>query len=130
MAYKRYGDFNITEGAVLVEDVVDKEQYNVLYVEPLYYSDDEDKEFVLIGGILEYDEVDSYINKDFLGYVGLENIEDYESVYEKIYDIMSYKGLDIFYDPNPFISYKLLLEKLKSIEIKGEEGIDYSLEKN
>ncbi len=130
MAYKRYGDFNITEGAVLVEDVVDKEQYNVLYVKPLCYSDDEDKEFVLIGGILEYDEVDSYINKDFLGYVDLENIEDYESVYEKIYDIMSYKGLDIFYDPNPFISYKLLLEKLKSIEIKGEEGIDYSLEKN
>ena len=131
MTYKRYGDFNITEGAVLVEDVKDEEYYQVLYIEPCYFEnlEDENKEFILIGGILLYDEIDGYINKDFLNYVGLETIEDYENVYEKIYDIMSYKELDLFYDEDPFVNYKSLLEKLKEIEIEGKEEVDYSLER-
>ena len=129
MAYKSYGDFSIPEGAVLVKDVKDQKYYDVIYIAPVCDAEEEDKEFIFVSGILDYDEVNTYIDKSLLNYVGLETIEDYEDIYEKIYDIMSYQGLDLFYKENPFVSYETLLENLKNIEIEGEEEVDYSLKR-
>lgn len=129
MAYETFGDFHLTEGSVLVELVEQEKAESYYSIIGIFPADFEDGlRFAYITGILFESEVDDYIDDDLIRFVGLESIDDYEDDYEKIYDIMSVEGLQVFYDPNPFVDYEGLLRELKSIDIEGIEGEDYSLE--
>lgn len=128
-AYKTFGDFNLTEGSVLIKrfEGEGSPYYDVIGIFPRNFEED-NLRFVFIKGILYHDEIDDYLDESLLKYVGRESIDDYKDDYEKIYDIVSYDGLSVFYEPNPFVSYEELLEQLKYIDIEGVEGVDYSLE--
>ena len=128
MAYKTFGDFHLTEGSVLVERVEQEKAdayYNIIGIFPADFEDG--LKFAYITGFLMENEVDDYIDDGLIEYVGLESINDYEDKYQKIYDVMSVNGLQVFYDPSPFIDYEELLSELKAIDIEGVEGEDYSL---
>lgn len=129
MSYKTFGDFNLIQGAVLIEQIKDKDTedyYNIIGIFPTYFDDKQ--RFAYLTGSLFHSEINDYIDDDLIKFVGLESIDDYEGDFEKIYDIMSVHGLSIFYDTNPFIDYNQLVEELKHINIEGIEGKDYSLE--
>lgn len=129
MTYQINGDFHLTEGAVLVELVEQEKAESYYSIIGIFPADFEDGlKFAYISGILFESEVDDYIDDDLMRSAGRESIEDYEDDYDKIYDIMYFSGLQVFYDPNPFIDYEELLRELKAIDIEGVEGEDYSLE--
>jgi hypothetical protein len=87
MSYKTFGDFNLIQGAVLIEQIKDKDTedyYNIIGIFPTYFDDKQ--RFAYLTGSLFHSEINDYIDDDLIKFVGLESIDDYEEDFEKIYD--------------------------------------------